>query len=140
MLSAAAGALRAAGFDSRAFYQRLSAASLTAAIREQGLREMAERLRVIVPDLPGMGEASVSGYDISIWYGFFLPAKTPRAVVMRLFDAGTQAIRDPKFKDIMSKDGTETAGSKTPEEFGGLIREEAKLTAKAIKESGAKFE
>lgn len=94
----------------------------------------------LVPDLPGMGEASVSGYDISIWYGFFLPTKTPRAVVMRLFDAGTQAIRDPKFKDIMSKDGTETAGSKTPEEFGGLIREEAKLTAKAIKESGAKFE
>ena len=51
MLSAAAGALRAAGFDSRALYQHLSAASLTAAIREQGLHEMAERLRAIVPDL-----------------------------------------------------------------------------------------
>jgi tripartite-type tricarboxylate transporter receptor subunit TctC len=93
----------------------------------------------LVPDLPGMAESKVAGFDLSIWYGFFLPAKTPRPVVIRLFDASNQAIKDARFREIMSKDGTETASSKTPEEFAGLIREEARLTAKAIKESGAKF-
>jgi len=42
--------LRTLGIDSRAAYQRLSAASLTAAIREQGLAELADRLRTIIPD------------------------------------------------------------------------------------------
>ena len=94
----------------------------------------------LVPDLPGMSESKVAGYDISIWYGFFLPAKTPAAAVQRVFSASTQSLGDARFKEIMSKDGTETAGSKNPEEFAAAIREEARLTAKAIKESGAKFE
>lgn len=51
MLSAAARAVRALGFDARAIYQRLSAASIAAAVREQGLRPMIERLRDAVPNL-----------------------------------------------------------------------------------------
>lgn len=94
----------------------------------------------LVPGLPGMAEAKVSGFDLSIWYGFFLPMKTPQPVVARLFGATTQAVGDARFKDIMAKDGTETLASKTPEEFAGVIREEAILTARAIKESGAKFD
>ena len=42
---------RAAGIDTRAAYQALSAASLRAAMAEQGLTELAERLRLLVPDL-----------------------------------------------------------------------------------------
>ena len=94
----------------------------------------------LVPTLPGMAESKVNGFDLSIWYGFFLPMKTPQPVVARLFSATKQAVGDAKFKDIMSKDGTETMASKNPEEFSGVIREEAILTAKAIKESGAKFD
>jgi len=94
----------------------------------------------LVPDLPGMAESKVAGFDLSIWYGFFLPARTPQPVVARLFEASSKAIADAKFKSIMGRDGTETVGSRTPAEFAQLIREEASLTAKAIKESGAKFE
>ncbi len=94
----------------------------------------------LVASLPGMEESGVKGYDVSIWYGFFVPSATPRPVVMRLFEATSQALRDPKFREIMSKDGTETPGSKSPEEFAAFVREEVRITAKAIRDSGAKFD
>lgn len=87
-----------------------------------------------------MEESGIAGYDVYIWYGFFVPSATPRSVVMRLFDATTQALRDPRFKEIMAKDGTETPASNSPEEFAAFVRAETRLTVKAIRESGAKFE
>ena len=87
-----------------------------------------------------MEEAGVPNYDVSIWYGFFVAAGTPRAIVMRLFEATGQALRDPRFRDLMAKDGTETPGSKSPEEFGSFVREEARVMARVIKGSGAKFD
>jgi tripartite-type tricarboxylate transporter receptor subunit TctC len=94
----------------------------------------------LVPDLPGMEESGFPAFDLSVWYGLFLPAKTPPAIVNRVFTAAQQTIGDARFKDIMAKDGTELPGSKSPEEFANLIREEARVTAKAIKESGVKFD
>jgi tripartite-type tricarboxylate transporter receptor subunit TctC len=59
---------------------------------------------------------------------------------MRLFEGTSQALRDPKFREIMAKDGTETPGSKSPEEFTAFVRDEIRVTAKAIRDSGAKFD
>ena len=108
--------------------------------RLRGLAVTTKSRSPLVPGLPGMEEAGIAGYDVSVWYGLFVPAATPRQIVMRIFDAATQALRDPRFKDIMAKDGTETPGSKSPEEFGAFVREDARLTSKVIQESGAKFD
>jgi SAM-dependent methyltransferase len=51
MLSAAKSAARSLGLDTTALYQRLSAASIAAAIGEQGLAPMLDRLRGILPDI-----------------------------------------------------------------------------------------
>ena len=108
--------------------------------RLRGIAVTTKSRSPLVQGLPGMEESGVAGYDVSIWYGFFVPSATPRSVVMRLFDATTQALRDPRFRDIMAKDGTEISGSISPEEFAAFVRAEARLTAKAIRDSGAKFD
>lgn len=108
--------------------------------RLRGIAVTTKSRSPLVPGLPGMEESGVAGYDVSIWYGFFVPSATPRSVVMRLFDATTQALRDPRFREIMAKDGTETSASNSPEEFAAFVRAETRLTVKAIRESGAKFE
>lgn len=52
MVMAAAKTLaRSFGVDTRAAYQRLSAASIRAAVAEQGLAPLVERLRQIIPDI-----------------------------------------------------------------------------------------
>ena len=108
--------------------------------RLRGIAVTTKARSPLVTGLPGMEESGVTGYDVSIWYGFFVPAATPRPLVTRWFEATTQALKDPKFREIMAKDGTETPGSKSPEEFTAFIREEARQTAKAIRDSGAKFD
>jgi SAM-dependent methyltransferase len=51
MTALALRALKGMGIDCRALYQRLSAASLDAAAAEQGLADLRERLRVVLPDI-----------------------------------------------------------------------------------------
>ena len=94
----------------------------------------------LIPGLPGMEEAGLSGYNVSIWYGFFAPAGTPREIVARLFKATAQAVQDPKLKQVLATDGTEALASSSPEAFAAFLREETEVTARVIRESGAKFE
>lgn len=51
MLNIAKNLLKSAGVDTGKLYQSLSAASLRAAIREQDLEDLCQRLREVVPDL-----------------------------------------------------------------------------------------
>jgi tripartite-type tricarboxylate transporter receptor subunit TctC len=108
--------------------------------RLRGLAVTSAERSPLVPDLPGMKEAGVDGYNYSFWYGMFAPAGTPRAVVNRLFDATVTALKDERFVKILANDGTEAAPSKSPEDFAAWLREEGKLWAKLVKESGAKVD
>jgi tripartite-type tricarboxylate transporter receptor subunit TctC len=108
--------------------------------RLRGLAVTSAERSPLVPDLPGMKEAGVDGYNYSFWYGMFAPAGTPRAVVNRLFDATVTALKDERFVKILANDGTEAAPSKSPEDFASWLREEGKLWAKLVRESGAKVD
>jgi tripartite-type tricarboxylate transporter receptor subunit TctC len=92
----------------------------------------------LVPGVPGMAEAGLPDYEISFWYGFFFPAGTPREFVKRIFDATAVAAANPAVSTLLALGGTETAVSKSPEEFSAFIAEDAKLWARVVKDSGAK--
>jgi len=92
----------------------------------------------LVPRVPGMAEAGLPDYEISFWYGFFFPAGTPREFVKRIFDATAVAAANPAVSTLLALGGTETAVSKSPEEFSAFIAEDAKLWARVVKDSGAK--
>ena len=92
----------------------------------------------LVPGVPGMAEAGLPDYEISFWYGFFVPAGTPPAVVKRLFDETKAALALPEVSRALAKEGTEAVASKSPEDFGAFIAEDAKLWARLVKDSGAK--
>jgi tripartite-type tricarboxylate transporter receptor subunit TctC len=92
----------------------------------------------LIPGVPGMAEAGLSDYEIGFWYGFFVPAGTPPDIVRRLFEATSQVVNAPETGRILAREGTETAGSASPEEFARFLAEDAKLWARLVKESGAK--
>ena len=107
------------------------------------LRGIAVTTRVrspLIAGLPGMEEAGLPGYNVSIWYGFFAPAGVPRDVVSRLFKATVQSLQDSKLKQVLATDGTEALASASPEAFAAFLREETEVTARVIRESGAKFD
>ena len=92
----------------------------------------------LIPGVPGMAEAGLPDYEIGFWYGFFVPAGTPPDIVRRLYEATSQVVNAPDTGRILAREGTETAGSTSPEEFARFLAEDAKLWARLVKESGAK--
>ncbi|HEY6240260.1 MAG TPA: tripartite tricarboxylate transporter substrate binding protein [Burkholderiales bacterium] len=113
---------------------------LVQAGRLRGLAVTTRARSPLIPGLPGMEEAGVANYNVSIWYGFFAPAGTPRDIVKRLFDTTVQALQDARLKEVLARDGTEALASASPEAFSAFLREEAEVTARVIRETGAKFD
>jgi len=99
------------------------------------------RLRTpLVPDLPGMEEAGLAGYEMSFWYGFFVPAGTRPEIIKKLFDVTLSALQQPEVRQALAREGTEAASSRSPEEFAAFLAEDAKFWVRLVKESGAKLD
>jgi tripartite-type tricarboxylate transporter receptor subunit TctC len=94
----------------------------------------------LVPGVPGMQEAGLPDYEISFWYGLFVPAGTPGEVARRLFAATSEALNAPAVAQTFAREGTEISRSDSAEEFAQFLAEDAKLWARLVKESGAKAE
>jgi tripartite-type tricarboxylate transporter receptor subunit TctC len=92
----------------------------------------------LVPGVPGMAEAGLPDYEISFWYGFFVPAGTPAEVTRRLYAATSEALRVPTVGQALARDGTEVSGSTSPSDFAAFLAQEAPLWTRLVKESGAK--
>jgi tripartite-type tricarboxylate transporter receptor subunit TctC len=107
------------------------------------LRALAVTSRVatpLVPGVPGMAQAGLPGYEISFWYGFFVPAGTPAEVIRRLYAATSQALHAPSVGPTLAREGTEVSGSSSPEQFVAFIADDARLWSRLVKDSGAKAE
>jgi len=91
----------------------------------------------LAPDLPTISESGLPGFDISTWFGIFVPAKTPRPIVDKLHAEFTRALAMPDVREAMVKLGAEPVGN-SPQEFAAYIRSEADKYAKLVKASGAK--
>ncbi len=91
----------------------------------------------LAPELPTVAESGVPGFDISTWFGLFVPAGTPPEVVARLHAEFTRALAAPDVRERMLKLGAEPVGNR-PEEFAAYIRAEAEKYARVVKASGAK--
>lgn len=90
------------------------------------------------PEIPTIAEAGVPGYQADNWSGLLAPAGTPHAVVTRLHAATVQALQDPEVKKRFADEGGEAAPSRTPEEFGAMIKSEIRKWDKVVKDAGLK--
>lgn len=129
-----------AGDTQLTFATSPSVMPLVLAKRLRGLAVTTRERSPLVAGLPGMEEAGVANYDVSVWYGLFASAGTPGGVVKRLFDATALALESPRLKEVLAHDGTETVGSKSPEAFSAFLRQDADAVARMIRDSGAKFD
>ena len=93
----------------------------------------------LLPEVPTMAEAGLPGYEIRVWYGFFVPAKTPRAIVDKLHNETLRALGTDDVKARLAAIGTQPAGN-GPDEFRGIVQAELQKWAKVARESGIKPE
>lgn len=88
-----------------------------------------------LPDVPTFAENGLDGYDFSLWYGLFVPAKTPPAVVQSLAREVARIINLPDVRERLVATGHEVIGS-TPEQFSAKVKREVEKFRKIILESG----
>ncbi len=93
----------------------------------------------MLPQTPTMEEAGVKNFDISTWYGLFVPAATPDDVVDGLNKAVVKALGSDELKARLAKLGGMVTPT-TPAEFGKLVAAESEKYARLVKLSGAKVD
>jgi tripartite-type tricarboxylate transporter receptor subunit TctC len=103
--------------------------------RLRALAVTSVRRSSVAPELPTMIEAGIPGYSASNWYGMAAPAKTPRAVIMRLNKEIRAAMATPDLAERFIALGLEPATS-SPEEFSAFVKSEIAKWAKVVKASG----
>jgi tripartite-type tricarboxylate transporter receptor subunit TctC len=101
------------------------------------LAVLAEKRFPAAPDIPSSVEAGFPGLDANVWFGLFAPAKTPKAIVMKINKEVVAALRTPEARAALLAQGAEAVPG-TPEEFDAHIKREIAKWGKVIKAAGIK--
>jgi tripartite-type tricarboxylate transporter receptor subunit TctC len=88
----------------------------------------------IAPDVPAIAEDGVPGFEVISWYGFFVPVKTPPAIVSKMNADVIAALADPSVEGRLAPLGYESKPD-TPEQVGAFLKEEADRWGRVIKEA-----
>lgn len=93
----------------------------------------------VMPNVPTLSEAGVSGYELAAWQGVVAAAGTPRPVVDKLNSEIVKLLKLPDVQARLTADGGQILTS-TPDQFAAYIRSEIGRFAKIVKDSGARVE
>lgn len=87
------------------------------------------------PELPTLAEGGVKGFDAGVWYGLYVPAKTPRATVDRLNTEFVAILNSPEMKTWLRGQGLQPIADK-PEESRKWLAAEIERWRGVVKSAG----
>lgn len=93
----------------------------------------------LFPDIPTFAESGVTGLVAENWWGVFLPAGTPKAVVDNYHAALVKVMADPDLKERFAALGVEAMAT-SQEDFRAFLREETAKYSKLVADNGIKGE
>jgi tripartite-type tricarboxylate transporter receptor subunit TctC len=93
----------------------------------------------VLPEIPTLAESGLPGYNVNSWIALFAPAGTPDAVVRRLNEEASKALRIKAVVDSLAGVGFGVTAS-TPEAAAVTVREDMLKYAKVVKETGIKVQ
>ena len=108
---------------------RLNALAVTSAARSPAL-----------PAVPTMKDAGYPDIELVQWYGVFLPAKTPRAIIDKVNADMNRMFNLLEVKERLAAGGADVLATMTPTQFGQFVRTEIEKNRKIIQASGVKAE
>jgi tripartite-type tricarboxylate transporter receptor subunit TctC len=104
-------------------------------IKSGRLRALAvadKRRLSILSEVPTMTEAGFAGVETGTWYGLVAPARTPRAVVLKIHGAVTRVLQLPQVRARLANDGVDILGD-GPDEFGKFLVTEIAKYSKIVR-------
>jgi tripartite-type tricarboxylate transporter receptor subunit TctC len=89
----------------------------------------------IAPELPTIAEGGLPGYEVSTWFGVFVPSGTPRGTVNQLNQVLAAIVKSRSMQERLAKDGL-TGVASTPEEFAKEVARDTEKYGKVIRALG----
>ncbi|HEX6297116.1 MAG TPA: tripartite tricarboxylate transporter substrate binding protein [Burkholderiales bacterium] len=89
----------------------------------------------IAPEVPTMDEQGYPGWETGPWFGFFVRAGTPEAILRRLNEETVKALKAPQVAEKLSGLGANVVGN-SPAEFTAFIRTESARWGKVVRDAG----
>ncbi|HWI98280.1 MAG TPA: tripartite tricarboxylate transporter substrate binding protein [Burkholderiales bacterium] len=93
----------------------------------------------MLPEVPTLREAGYRDAEYPIWFGLFVPARTPGPIVEKLNHETLKALQNPALREKLSALGVD-AMAMTPQEFKLHVEREIVLNARLAKAAGLKSE
>ena len=109
-------------------------------IRERKLLALAvnrPRRAAILPEVPTLAEVGVADAEYPLWYGSFVPARTPRHIVETLHRETSKALNTSNVENKLATLGLEPMVM-TPAEFDAHVKVEIRTNAALISAAGIK--
>lgn len=65
----------------------------------------------LAPGVPAMGQLpGLAGFDLSVWFGIFVPARTPADATHKIQAAAAQVLADPQIRKRLAEQGIVASG------------------------------
>ena len=106
--------------------------------RVRGIGVTGPTRTTVAPDLPAIAE-TVKGYSLVYWLAVFAPAATPRPIQQKLFEAISEAMKDPATVQAMTQ-GRMEASILGLDEFAAYVKTETKWWTESIRAAGIEAE
>ncbi|SFC43963.1 Tripartite-type tricarboxylate transporter, receptor component TctC [Polaromonas sp. OV174] len=90
----------------------------------------------LAPGIPAMGQVKgLEGFDLGVWFGLFLPNKTPPEILQKVQTAAQQVLADPQVKKRLAEQGISASGASAAElsKFMATEVEKYRAVVKAAK-------
>jgi len=86
-----------------------------------------------------VAELGYKDFDVSTWYGLFMPAGTPPEIVAKVNAEVNKLLATPEMKEAIHAQGAEPQAM-TPEQFGSLLKTDYAKWKGIVQASGATIE
>jgi tripartite-type tricarboxylate transporter receptor subunit TctC len=92
-----------------------------------------------LPDVPTMQDAGMKGFDVSTWYGLFMPAGTPAPIVQKVNAQVNKLLAMPEVKEAIAAQGAEPQAMSI-KEFDAMYKADFSASKALVEASGAKIQ
>ena len=100
----------------------------------------ASRRRIeALSEVPTVAESGFPGFELELWYGLFVPAKTPTDATGQIAQWFTSAVKAPDVRSKLAVQSISPLGI-CGAEFATYVREQSDSYGRAIREAGIKAE
>ena len=103
----------------------------------KGLAVTSSKRSPLLPNLPTMSEAGVTGYETTVSFGLLAPAGTPAAIIARVHDAAAQVLADKDLAAKLTAQGYDLLPIGTPADYAAQIKLDLAKWLPIVKASGA---